>query len=208
MSLNALLLTLTNKDYKCFEIYSSAIEKIVNGEILQLKKTLKLNLDENVYFEIIKAKTAAFFAAACAAGAASTFKENHQIQKLYLFGEKLGIAFQLKDDLLDYGNTDIGKPTGNDIKDKKLTLPLIYALNNSGPKLRRKLIHILKNKNKDMNSIDFVINEVNKTGGIQYTQTNMLIYREEALKVLFEFPDSDSRQALEEMVEYITDRIF
>jgi octaprenyl-diphosphate synthase len=208
MSLNALLLTLKNKDYKCFEIFASAIEKIVNGEILQLKKTLKLNLNENVYFEIIKAKTAAFFAAACAAGAASTFKENQQIQKLYLFGEKLGIAFQLKDDLLDYGNTDIGKPTGNDIKDKKLTLPLIYALNNSSPKLSRKLIHIIKHKSKVKNSIDFVINEVNKAGGIQYTQTNMLNYREEALKVLFEFPDSNSRQALEEMVKYITDRIF
>ena len=208
ISLNALLLTLSNKDHACFEIYTAAIERIVNGEISQLKKTLKLNLKESVYFEIIKAKTAAFFAAACAAGATSTFKETYQIQKLYLFGEKAGIAFQLKDDLLDYGTADIGKPTGNDIKDRKLTLPLIYSLNNCNPKLRRKLIHILKDKSKDKSSIDFVINEVTKAGGIQYTRTKMLYYREEALKVLFEFPESDSRKALEDLVRFITDRTF
>jgi octaprenyl-diphosphate synthase len=208
ISLNALLMTLSNKDYKSFEIYTSAIENIVNGEIIQMKKTLKLNLKEITYFEIIKAKTAAFFAAACAAGAASTFKENYQIQKLHLFGEKIGIAFQLKDDLLDYGKDDIGKPTGNDIKNRKLTLPLIYTINNSSPKLSRKLLHILKLKNKDKSDIDFVINKVSDVGGIQYTQNNMLNYRDEALKVLFEFPDSDPRKALEELVRYITDRTF
>jgi octaprenyl-diphosphate synthase len=208
ISLNALLMTLSNKDYESFEIYTSAIEKIVNGEIVQLKKTLKLNLEESAYFEIIKAKTAAFFAAACAAGAASTFKEELPVQKLHVFGEKTGVAFQLKDDLLDYGKADIGKPTGNDIKNRKLTLPLIYAINNSSRKLSRKLLHILGKRNKDQSAIDFVMNAVNDIGGIRYTHAKMLDYRDEALKVLSEFPESDPRKALEELVRYITDRAF
>jgi octaprenyl-diphosphate synthase len=206
LSLNALLLTLSVKDYETFEIYASAIEKIVGGEILQLRKTFKLNFDENVYIEIIKAKTAAFFAATCAAGASSTFMDNGITQKFHSFGEKIGIAFQIKDDLLNYSKTDIGKPRGNDILDKKLTLPLIYTLRTCSRGLRRKLIHRIKSKNKDMNDIAYIIDEVSKAGGMDYAITRMVMYRDEALKILDEFPASDSRAALEELVIYTTDR--
>jgi octaprenyl-diphosphate synthase len=206
LSLNALLVTLTNKDFRTFEIYASAIEKIVNGEIIQYKKTFKLTLDEPTYFEIIKAKTAAFFAAACASGASSTFDDNDKVQKFYLFGEKLGIAFQLKDDLLDYGNANIGKPTGHDIRDRKLTLPLIYTLAISSPKLKRRLLRIVNRKNKDANEVAYVIQEVYKAGGIDYAQTKMMKYRDDALQILSEFPESETRLALEDLVKYVTDR--
>jgi len=208
LSLKALLLTLSANDFKTFEIYASAIEKIVNGEIIQYKKTFKLNLDEGAYFEIIKAKTAAFFAAACAAGASTTFEDSDKVNRFYLFGEKLGIAFQIKDDLMDYGNASIGKPTGNDIRDKKLTLPLIYTLDTCDSRLKRKLLHIIRHKNKDSDSVYFVINEVNKTGGLQYAQKKMAEYRDEALKILYEFPESEPRSALEELVEYILERTY
>jgi octaprenyl-diphosphate synthase len=206
LSLKALLLTLTNHDYKILEIYSGAIGQIIEGEILQLKKSFQLNLDEGVYYRIITAKTAGFFAAACAAGASTTFTDDAPLQKLYSFGEKVGIAFQLKDDILDYGKAGIGKPTGNDIKDKKITLPLIFTLNTCSQQLRRKLIRIIRNKNKDSESINFVIDEVNKAGGIQYTSQKMSYYRDEAIKLLYEFPESDIRQALEELVRFTTDR--
>jgi octaprenyl-diphosphate synthase len=208
LSLNALLLTLSTNDFRTFEIYASAIEKIVSGEIIQYKKTFKLNLDENAYFEIIKAKTAAFFAAACAAGASSTFEDNEKVKRFYLFGEKVGIAFQLKDDLMDYGNTSIGKPTGNDIRDKKLTLPLIYTLYTCQSKLKRKLLYILRHKNKDSDSVNYVINEVHQTGGIQYAQAKMQYYMDEALKILYEFPASEPRSALEELVRYTLERTY
>lgn len=208
LSLNALLLTLSNKDYKIFEIYASAINEIVNGEIMQYKKTFKLNMGEQTYFDIIKAKTAAFFAAACAAGAKSTFSENKDIHKFHLFGENLGIAFQIKDDLLDFGNADIGKPVGNDIRDKKITLPLIYTLENVNPKLRRLLLRKIRQKNKDSDSINFVISEVHKAGGIDYAKSKMIFYRDETLKILYDFPDSQTRLALEDLVRYTTDRTY
>lgn len=206
LSLNALLLTLSNKDYGTFEIYASAIEKIVNAEIIQYEKTFKLTLNEPTYLEIIKGKTAAFFAAACASGASSTFDEKDKVQMFYEFGEKLGIAFQLKDDLMDYGKADIGKPTGHDIQDKKLTLPLIYTLATCSPKLKRKLLRIVNRKNKDARDIEYVIQEVNNAGGIQYAQAKMMNYRDDALRILYEFPESDTRLALEDLVKYVTDR--
>lgn len=208
LSLNALLLTLSNKDYKIFEIYTSAINEIVNGEIIQYKKTFKLNMREQTYLDIIKAKTAAFFAAACAAGATSTFSDNNEIHKFHLFGENLGIAFQIKDDLLDYGSADIGKPVGNDIRDKKITLPLIYTLDNVTPKTRRALLRNIRRKNKNSDSINFVITEVYKAGGIDYAKSKMIYYRDEALKILSEFPDSQTRLALEDLVRFTTDRTY
>jgi octaprenyl-diphosphate synthase len=208
LSLHALLLTLSNKDYQIFELYASAINAIVNGEILQYKKTFKLNMGEQTYFDIIKAKTAAFFAAACAAGATSTFSDNNVIHKFHLFGENLGIAFQIKDDLLDFGNADIGKPVGNDIRDKKITLPLIYTLDHVNPKLKRILLRSIRHKNKDSDSINFVINEVYKAGGIEYAKSKMINYRDEALKILNEFPDSQTRLALENLVRFTTDRTY
>jgi len=166
----SVLLLLSNDDHQILKIFSDSIGKVIEGELLQMAKSRKLNLEETIYFEIIKGKTATHLASACAAGAASTCKDDSFIQKLYLFGEKIGIAFQIKDDLLDYGNTDIGKPRGNDIKEKKVTLPLIYTLNNSNLVLRKKLIRIVKYKNTDKKSIDYLIEEVKKNGGIEYAE--------------------------------------
>lgn len=202
----SVLLLLTNKDHQILEIFSGAVGKVIEGELLQMHKSRKLNLKEDVYFEIIKGKTAILLASACAAGAASTFKDDSLIQKLYSFGEKIGIAFQIKDDLLDYSNADIGKPTGNDIKTKRVTLPLIYTLNNCGPFLRTKLTKIIKHKNNDKKNVDFLIEEVKKNGGIAYAEKKMLFFRDEALKLLYNFPESGTRWALEELVRYTTDR--
>jgi len=203
-----LLLSLNNKDHRVLEILSDAIKLMSEGELLQLEKSRNLNLKEDVYYEIIKGKTASLLAACCAAGASSTFDNEDQIEKMRLFGEKVGMAFQIKDDLFDYGGHNIGKPTGNDIKEKKLTLPLIYALNNCDPALRRKLIYIVKNENTQKDKLDFVVNAVKECGGIQYTTEKMLYFRDEALALLHSFPKSDVRDALEDLVRFTTDRNF
>ncbi|MCW3087610.1 MAG: trans-hexaprenyltranstransferase [Sediminibacterium sp.] len=202
-----LLLSLTNKDHRVLEILTEAFKLMSEGELLQFEKSRKLNLNEEVYYEIIKGKTASLLASACAAGASTTFEDPAQIQKLKLFGEKVGMAFQIKDDLFDYGLQDgIGKPTGNDIKEKKLTLPLIYTLNHCSPDTRRKLIYIVKNENTEKEKIRFLIDTVAQSGGIRYATEKMFAFRDEALALLNEFPDSDIRQALEELVRYTTDR--
>ena len=199
-------LLLTNADYQSLNIFTSSISKVVEGELLQMEKSRKLNFKEDVYFEIIKGKTATLLASACAAGAASTFKDEKMVDKLQLFGEKMGIAFQIKDDLFDYDNFDVGKPKGNDIQEQKITLPLIYTLDNCNFFLRKKLIHIIKYKNTDRASVDYLIEEVKKSGGVAYAEKKMLAYREEALNILHDFPESETRLALEELVKYATDR--
>lgn len=201
-----LLLSLDNDDYKTLQILSTAIKLMSEGELLQLEKSRNLNLEEETYFEIIKNKTASLLASSCAAGASSTFNNDLLVEKMRIFGEKTGIAFQIKDDLFDYGNEKIGKPTGNDIKEKKITLPLIYTLNHVNSTLRRKLIYIVKNENKIKDKVKFVIEEVQKAGGIDYAQQKMFAYRDEALAVLYHFPDSEARKGLEELVRYTTDR--
>lgn len=201
-----LLLSLDNGDYRMLQILSTAIKLMSEGELLQLEKARNLNLKEDIYFEIIKNKTASLLASSCAAGASTTFTNDSEIEKMRAFGEKVGIAFQIKDDLFDYGNADIGKPTGNDIKEKKLTLPLIYTLNNVNSTIRSKLIYIVKNQNTNKEKVRFVINEVQKAGGIEYAKEKMFNYRDEALALLYTFPDSDVRKGLEELVRYTTDR--
>lgn len=134
------------------------------------------------------------------------FNNYDAIDKMRVFGEKVGVAFQIKDDLFDYGNADIGKPTGNDIKEKKLTLPLIYTLNTVNSSLRRKLIYIVKNENKKKDKVKFVIEEVQKAGGIEYARQKMFAYRDEALAVLYQFKEGEVREGLEELVRYTTDR--
>ena len=203
-----LILSLENNDFKTLQILSTAVKLMSEGELLQIEKARNLNLKEEIYFEIIKNKTASLVASSCAAGASTTFDNEDKIEKMRSFGEKVGIAFQIKDDLFDYGNIDIGKPTGNDIKEKKLTLPLIYTLNNVSSSLKRKIIYIIKNKNTDKESVRFVIAEVQKAGGIKYAEEKMFIYRDEALKILHEFPESEVRNGLEELVRYTTDRNF
>jgi octaprenyl-diphosphate synthase len=203
-----LLLSLENNDFEVLKILSEAVKMIAEGELLQLEKARNLNVHEDVYYEIIKGKTASLLASACGAGASTTFNDVSKIQKLKLFGEKTGMAFQIKDDLFDYGNESIGKPTGNDIKEKKLTLPLIYTLNNCDKPLRKKLIYILKNENTNKQKIKFVTTVVKEKGGIDYANKKMFCYRDQALSILNEFPQTNVRDALEQLVRYTTDRTY
>ncbi|MBS1754021.1 MAG: polyprenyl synthetase family protein [Ferruginibacter sp.] len=201
-----LLLATSNNDFKHLHILSEAVKQMSEGELLQLQKTRKLNLDESIYFEIIRCKTASLLASACAIGANSTCNNDAITEKMKTFGEKVGIAFQLKDDLFDYGKADIGKPTGNDIKEKKLTLPLIYTLNHVDEHTKRKLVYIIKNENKDKEKVKFIIETVIKTGGIQYAADKMNRYRDEAIEILKSFEQSPVRDALEKLVIFTTDR--
>ena len=201
-----LLLSLDNNDYKSLHILSDAVRKIIEGELSQMEKSRSLNIDETVYFEIIKNKTASLLASGCAAGAWSATNDPVLTEKMRLFGEKVGIAFQIKDDLFDYFSDNVGKPTGNDIKEKKLTLPLIYTLNNADKATRRQLIYIIKNQNKKKNKVDFVIGKVKQSGGIDYAVKKMNDYKQEALQILNEFPDTDSKKALIDLVSFVTDR--
>ncbi len=201
-----LLLSLDNNDFRILQILSSAVKLMSEGELLQIEKARNLNLKENIYFEIITNKTASLVASSCAAGASTTFTNPEAIERMRVFGEKAGIAFQIKDDLFDYGNANVGKPTGNDIKEKKLTLPLIYTLNKADRSLKKRLIYIIKNENNKKASVRYVIDEVQKAGGIDYATEKMFAYRDEALAILHQFPKSEVRQGLEELVRYTTDR--
>src|SRR5579872_515638 len=194
-----LSLSLDHGDFRVLQLLSDAVRKMSEGELLQMEKSRSLNLSEDVYFEIIRNKTASLLASSCAAGAFATSNDEVLTEKMRRFGEKVGIAFQIKDDLFDYGSEEIGKPTGNDIKEKKLTLPLIYTLNNIDKASRRELIYIIKNKNKDHEKVQYVIKKVTEAGGIEYTTKKMNAYRDEALQILHEFPDSDTRRGLEEL---------
>ena len=201
-----LLLSTSNNDFKHLHILSDAVKQMSEGELLQIEKSRNLNLDEKIYFEIIKNKTASLLSSACAVGAWSTSNDEIISNKMKVFGEKVGIAFQIKDDLFDYGTEDIGKPTGNDIKEKKLTLPLIYTLNNIDAATKRKIIFIIKNENNNKEKVKWLIEKVVAAGGIQYAQEKMNQYRDEALIILYEFPESPVRKALEDLVRYTTDR--
>jgi len=201
-----LLLSTSNNDFQHLHILSEAVKQMSEGELLQIEKARKLNLDEDIYFEIIRNKTASLLSSACAVGAYSATGNHDVTDKMKKFGELVGIAFQIKDDLFDYGKADIGKPTGNDIKEKKLTLPIIYTLNRVDKTLRRRLIYILKNENRRRESVNFVIETVTGAGGIAYAEKQMLRYRDEALNILHSFPHSEVRDAFEELVRYTTDR--
>ncbi|MEO6219512.1 MAG: polyprenyl synthetase family protein [Ginsengibacter sp.] len=201
-----LLLSTEAEDFKHLQILSEAVKQMSEGELLQIEKARKLNLKEEIYFEIIKGKTASLLSSACAVGAWSSSKDEKITGRMKIFGEKTGIAFQIKDDLFDYGNEDIGKPTGNDLKEKKLTLPLIYTLNNIVSHEKRKITYIIKNENKDPVKIKYVLEKVTAAGGIKYANEKMIQYRDEALAILHEFPESNIRKGLEELVLYTTDR--
>jgi octaprenyl-diphosphate synthase len=201
-----LLLSLDSNDYQVLHILSDAVRKMSEGELLQMQKARSLNLDEAVYYEIIQNKTASLLASACAAGAWSSSGDENITEKMRLFGEKTGMAFQIKDDLFDYASENVGKPTGNDIKEKKLTLPLIYTLNNTDKATRRKIIYIVKNNNNDKKKVQWVIDTVEATGGISYAKEKMNAFKNEALDILHQFPESPVRQGLEDMVLYVTDR--
>jgi octaprenyl-diphosphate synthase len=201
-----LLLSLDHNDFRILQLLSGAVRKMSEGELLQIEKARTLNLQESVYFEIIRNKTASLLASSCAAGAFSTSGDEAVTEKLSRFGEAVGVAFQIKDDLFDYGDEKTGKPSGNDLKEKKLTLPLIYTLNTVNKSLRRELIYIIKNQNRDPEKIRYVIGHVTAAGGIRYASEKMYHYRDEALRILNEFENNDVRKALEELVRFTTDR--
>jgi octaprenyl-diphosphate synthase len=201
-----LLLSLDNDDFKILQIMSDAVRKMSEGELLQIEKSRSLNLDESIYFEIIRNKTASLLSSACGAGAWSTSQDADLTARMRAFGEKVGIAFQIKDDLFDYTSQDIGKPTGNDIKEKKLTLPLIYTLNNTDRETRKKIIYIIKNENTRRSKVNYIIDVVTKTGGIDYTIQKMEAYKQEAMDLLHSFPESPIRDGFKDLVNFVTDR--
>jgi octaprenyl-diphosphate synthase len=202
-----LFLSLEHQDFRVLQLLSDAVQKISEGELLQLEKSRSLNLNEDVYFEIIKNKTASLLASSCAAGAFAASRDEVLTDRMSRFGEKVGIAFQIKDDLFDYGGSEnLGKPTGNDIKEKKLTLPLIYTLNRADKRTRRELIYIIKNQNKNPQKVNYIIQKVIEAGGIRYAVEKMNKYRDEAMTLLYEFEDTDARKGMEELVRFTTDR--
>lgn len=203
-----LLLSLNNDDFRVLQILSDAVRQMSEGELLQIEKSRTLNLKEDTYYTIIRGKTASLLASACAAGAYSASQNEGIAEKMRQFGEKTGMAFQIKDDLFDYGTDAVGKPTGNDIKEKKLTLPLIYTLNTVQPAVRRKIIYTIKNHNKDKEKVQEVIDIVKESGGIAYAQQKMFAYRDEALAILHDFNNAEVKNALEELVRFTTDRKF
>jgi len=203
-----LLLSLENKDFAILTILSNAVKNMSEGELLQMEKTRNLNFDESIYYEIINGKTASLLASSCAAGASSVTNDEFIIEQMRAFGDNVGMAFQIKDDLFDYGDAKVGKPTGNDIKEKKLTLPLIHILQKVSPSLRKQIINIVKNNNNDKAKVKFVIDHVQSYGGIEYATQKMIEYRDKAITILHSFPNSPTRDALEELVRYTTDRQF
>jgi len=201
-----LLLSIENEDYQILKITSRAVKEMSEGELLQMEKARKLDISEEVYFEIIRAKTASLLSAACAAGAYAATDDKDSSEYFRQFGEKVGIAFQIKDDLFDYGTDNVGKPTGIDIKEKKMTLPLIYTLQHCDKETKRKIIYIVKNQNTDRNKVNEVIELVKKMGGIEYAHKKMKDYQKEALNMLNQFPLSPEKNAMAELVNYVIDR--
>jgi octaprenyl-diphosphate synthase len=201
-----LQIALETKNYRHLETVSTAVQQMSEGELLQMEKARKLDIDESIYFEIIRQKTASLIAAACSAGASSTTDNEEWISKMRQFGEKVGIAFQIKDDLFDYGDYDIGKPRGIDIKEKKMTLPLIYSLNKSEKVLRNKIINYIKTDSKNEEKVKEVISFVKSMGGLEYAEKIMIKYQNEAIEILKTFPESEARNSLENLVFFFTSR--
>lgn len=201
-----LLLSLQNDDFELLKIVSNAVREMSEGELLQIEKARRLDITEEVYFDIIRQKTASLIASCCAVGAASAGACKEDIEKARLFGEKVGIAFQIKDDLFDYGTAEIGKPVGIDIKEKKMTLPLIHALRGADWLTKRRVIYNVKNNNGDSKRVQQVIDFVKKSGGIAYTIQLMNQYHAEALAILNTFPPSPSRTSLEQLIAYTIER--
>lgn len=201
-----LLLSIDNNDFDLLKIISIAVREMSEGELLQIEKARKLDITEDVYYEIIRQKTATLIAACCSLGAASVKPESQHVDTMRKFGELIGMAFQIKDDLFDYGETQIGKPTGIDIKEQKMTLPLIYVLNNASKKDKKWLINSIKNHNMDTKRVKEVIAFVKDNGGLEYAITKMKTFQEEALQLLKVYPNSDYKNSLELMVNYVIDR--
>ncbi|WP_103864690.1 polyprenyl synthetase family protein [Aquimarina sp. I32.4] len=201
-----LLLSIDHGDFDLLKIISVAVREMSEGELLQIEKARSLDITEEVYYEIIRQKTATLIAACCGLGACSVAPDSDNVQKMRKFGELIGMAFQIKDDLFDYGDAAIGKPTGIDIKEQKMTLPLIYTLNHCSKEKKKWLINSVKNHNKDKKRVKQVIDFVKISGGLEYAITIMHQFKNEALTILSEYPDSDYKSSLELMVDYVIDR--
>ncbi len=201
-----LLLALENNGYHLLQIVSRAVKEMSEGELLQIEKARRLDIDESVYYDIIRKKTASLIASACAAGAASVLGDDERVETMRQFGEKIGIAFQIRDDLFDFGSDDVGKPLGIDIKEKKMTLPLIYALQQTDKKQRRHIIGLVKRHSENAEKVREVIDFVRKSGGLAYAKEAMIHYRKEAFELLHTFPDSEAREAMQQLVTFVTDR--
>jgi len=201
-----LLLSIDNNDFDLLKIISVAVREMSEGELLQIEKARRLDITEAIYYDIIRQKTATLIAACCSLGAASVKPQSNEIEKMRRFGELIGMAFQIKDDLFDYGQEKIGKPTGIDIKEQKMTLPLIYVLNNCDSKEKKWIINSIKNHNKDKKRVNEVISFVKSHGGLDYAVTKMKEFQKEALSILDEYQESPYRDSLALMVNYVIER--
>jgi len=201
-----LLLSIDHEDFSLLKIVSEAVREMSEGELLQIEKARKLDITEEVYYDIIRQKTASLIASCCAVGSMSVQEDDELSQKMKLFGEKVGMAFQIKDDLFDYGSKQIGKPLGIDIKEKKMTLPLIYALNNSEKGEKKRILKLIKNKSEEDSTVKEVVSFVKAHKGIDYAVEVMNRYHSEAIEILNEFPDSDYKKSLKELVRYTIER--
>ena len=201
-----LLLSIDNEDFEQLKLVSVAVRELSEGELLQIDKARRLDITEDVYYEIIRQKTASLIAACCAVGACSVGVGTEIVKKAHLFGEKVGIAFQIKDDLFDYGDEEIGKPLGIDIKEKKMTLPLIYALNQADWSTKRHIINLVKNESEKPHKVAEVIDFVKKSGGIQYATQAMHGYVAQAQEILETFPESIYRNSLAGLVQFTIER--
>lgn len=198
-----LLMSLEHDDFQLLRITSNAVRLMAEGELLQMEKARRLNVDEALYFEIIRQKTASLIASCCEVGAASARPDDADlIERMRVMGEKIGMAFQIRDDLFDYGTDDVGKPLGIDIQEKKMTLPLIHVLNKSSWAQRRKIINVVKRHNTDKKHVQWLIDHVKEQGGISYSTQVMNQFLEEALGILDTFPDSPSKTSLRALVDY------
>jgi octaprenyl-diphosphate synthase len=201
-----MLLCIDNDDFDLLKLISKSVKDMSQGELLQIEKARRLDIDEETYFEIVRKKTASLISSCCALGASASGVSKDKIDQFSNFGEKIGIAFQLKDDLFDYGEKKIGKPTGIDIREKKLTLPLIYTLNNSSKSKKRWLINCIKNHNNDKKVVKEVINYVKESGGIEYTVLKLKSFQKAAIDTLNDYPDNQYKQSLIELVNYVIER--
>lgn len=202
-----LLLNLDNKKYSFLQLISRSVKDMSEGEILQMRKSRKLNIDYDTYYEIIRKKTASLIATSMAIGAASVTEDEKLIERMFQIGLDVGIAFQIKDDIFDYQSKGVlGKPTGNDIKEKKITLPLLYVLSNSKEKEKRRILNEVKRKNKNTAKVQQLVDLVVERGGLDYATEQMNLYRDRALAKINELPETDARNSLMELVNYVTTR--
>lgn len=201
-----LLLALENNQFYQLKLLSRSVKMVIEGELLQQEKARRLDIKEEVYYDIINRKTASLLAASCAVGASTTTEDSKLIERMELFGEKIGMAFQIKDDLFDFGDKDIGKPVGIDIKEKKMTLPLIYALQNANISDRKKYIRYVSKSEKNKKYVTEVVAFVKSSGGLEYATQKMLEFQQEAFDILDEFPNSETKASLKMLIEYVTKR--